>query len=81
MATKRAASRRDKKIDQIGDALGSFEPGEMRSILAKDERIGIRVTPDEKEEIKGVASPLSLTVTEYLVTCHKIVQDMLKGRR
>ena len=50
--------------------------------LTKSEAINLRVTPEEKETIKGAASTLGLTVTDYLVrlgmvTAGKIVSPDL----
>lgn len=53
--------------------------GEIQATLPKSETIHLRVTKVEKSAIRATAEALRLSITEYLLKCHIVVEKKLRG--
>jgi predicted DNA binding CopG/RHH family protein len=67
----------DIRLKRLANLLGDVAPAELNTLLRKDSAIQMRVTEADKDDIKGTAKNLGLTVTEYLLRCHYIVSKRL----
>jgi predicted DNA binding CopG/RHH family protein len=59
-------------------------PWAVRDRLPKDERVNLRVSSEEKEEMAATAESLGLDLTEYLIRLHRLtvaIQDERGNRR
>ena len=86
MADTRRKTKSDKrtrtqvrKLDELAECLRGVPSRRLRDALVKDEMISIRVTAQEKEEMKQMARVLNVTLTEYLCQIHRFVQARLGG--
>ena len=52
----------------------------LESVLAKRQKIQIRVSESDKAEVAATAGWLELTATEYLLRLHYLAVKLLKGR-
>ena len=50
---------------------------QVKAAVLKSETVHLRVTKNEKEEIKRTAGALHLSITEYLLKCHGLIADQL----
>jgi hypothetical protein len=50
---------------------------EIKARVLKTETIQLRLTKIEKDEIRRVASRLSLSITDYILKCHEVVAEKL----
>lgn len=62
---------------EIERALKGVKPDELREEIAKDEKINIRVTNSDKEHMKRVAKYMGVTLTEYLLSLHRLAASRL----
>ena len=53
---------------------------EVKARLLKTETIQLRLTKIEKDEIRRVASRLSLSITDYILKCHEVVSAKLEEK-
>ena len=63
--------RRLTAEERIARALRGLKLDQMKQDTAKSDSILIRITPDEKEQIKAVAEVLEISVAEYLLGLHR----------
>lgn len=76
-------SRRKDSHDRFAGVTESFRqltPERLESILAKRQKMQIRVSESDKADIAATAKWLQLTATEYLVRLHYLTAELLKGR-
>ena len=50
---------------------------QVKSAVLKSETVHLRVTKNEKDEIKKTAGALHLSITEYLLKCHGLIAEQL----
>ena len=53
---------------------------EVKARVLKTETIQLRLTKIEKDEIRRVASRLSLSITDYILKCHEVVAAKLEEK-
>jgi len=79
MKKKRAPS-----IDRFRAVTESFRrltPARLESVLAKRQKMQIRVSDSDKAHIAATAKWLQLTATEYLLRLHYLAAERLRHRR
>lgn len=54
---------------------------EVQDALPKSETIHLRVTKAEKADVRVAASGLHLSITDYLLGCHRVVAAKLRPQR
>ena len=69
--------KRKAMLDRLAELLKGTEPERLRSVLAKDEAITIRLTASDKASMAETASDLGLTVTDYLTRLHLFAVEVL----
>jgi predicted DNA binding CopG/RHH family protein len=52
---------------------------EAKEWLAKSATVNMRVTEAQKAQIKKTAEALHLSITDYLIKCHELVSQKIKG--
>ncbi len=51
---------------------------EVRKALGKTERLNLLVTPQQKDEIRRAAERYGLSMTDYLLRVHALVDERLQ---
>ena len=51
---------------------------EVKARVLKTETIQLRLTKIEKDDLRRVASRLSLSITDYILKCHEVVAAKLE---
>lgn len=69
-----------KKKDLIAEAVEDVSPEALGWTATKSERIEIRTSSQEKEQIQEVAGTLGVSVAEYLLALHRHAYPKLRGR-
>lgn len=64
-------------MDKIRDGFKRLSPEEKEIWFNAKARIDIRVTAKEKEEIQEIAQSLDMSLTEYLLTLHRLAKEIL----
>ena len=72
--------RRLTAEERIARALRGLKLDELKQDTAKTDSILIRITPDEKEQIRTVAEVLEISVAEYFLGLHRAAARRI-GRR
>ena len=57
--------------------LPSVSKKRVQAELVKSETVQIRVSPNDKAAMKKAAGLCRLSVSEYLIRCHKLVSERL----
>ena len=73
----------DRSKDRFKDVTESFRqltPERLESILAKRQKMQIRVSESDKADIAATAKWLQLTATEYLLRLHYLAVELLRSR-
>lgn len=52
---------------------------EILKALGKTERMNLLLTPQQKEEIRAVAEALGLSMTDYLLRLHALIEARFHG--
>jgi hypothetical protein len=66
--------RLEKVVQQISTR-------KIRAALGKTERLNLLVTPQQKREIRGAAERFGLSMTDYLVRLHSLIERHDRGRK
>ncbi len=66
-----------KKKEKLSKLLSRTPRKKLRAALVKEETVQMRVTANDKAEMKKVAQMCRLSVSEYLTRCHQMVYDKL----
>lgn len=77
MATRRGTRPGRKSLES---ALPPVAPAAVRDRLAKTARVVFQVAPAEKREIQETASGFSMTMSEYLVSIHRLFRKLSGGK-
>ncbi len=67
-----------KKKEKLSKLLSRTPEEKIRAALVKEETVQMRVTADDKAEMKQAAQMCRLSVSEYLTRCHQVVYDRLR---
>jgi uncharacterized protein (DUF1778 family) len=51
---------------------------EIRKALGRTERMNILLTPQQKEEIRSLAEALGLSMTDYVLRIHSLIEHRLR---
>ncbi len=57
------------------------KPEEVEEALGKTERMNILLTPRQKAEIRAAADRYGLSMTDYLMRLHELVEAKARERR
>ena len=77
---KRKPDRSKDRFRAVADSFRRLTPAQLESILAKREKMQIRVSESDKADIAASAKWLQLTATEYLLRLHYLAGNLLQGR-
>lgn len=61
-------------------AVRRVTPSSVRSSLAKTARIVFQLTPDEKEQIVETARGFGMTISEYMLSIHRLFRKLSGGK-
>lgn len=79
--TKTATAR---KLDKLAAALDDVGPGRMEAfaetVLHKSDVVRARVSVSEKESITRAADRYGMTVTDYLLSLHRLAEQNADGK-
>ncbi len=70
-----------KKSQRVKKSLPGVSRKRVREELVKSETVQLRVSPRDKAEMKKAANFCRLSVSEYLIRCHRIAWDRLSESR
>lgn len=76
---KRAPVEKDR-FRAVTEGFRRLTPERLESVLAKREKMQIRVSESDKADIAGTAKWLQLTATEYLLRLHYLAAGLLRER-
>lgn len=66
---------------RLEDAVRRIPRVEIRKALGRTERMNLLLTPQQKEEIRTAAERFGLSMTDYLIRIHSLIEARLrKGR-
>ena len=65
-------------LNKVGSRISD---GEVRKALGRTERMNLLVTPGQKEEIRAAAERYGLSMTEYLLRTHSLVEARTRQGR
>ena len=71
---------RKENLDRMATIMKDVPPDRLRSALAKEGTIQIRVSATEKAEMQRVAKTCNLTLTDYLCRLHAVAAQKLAGK-
>jgi hypothetical protein len=77
---KRKPLRTKDRFVEVAEGFGQLTPGRLESALAKRQKMQIRVSETDKEDIAFTAKWLQLTATEYLLRLHYLTAQLLRDR-
>jgi hypothetical protein len=76
-----ANRRKAAKARRVKASLPSPTVEAVNRSLRKTETLNLRLTPTEKEGLRAAASSVGMSISEYMVKCHEVVAEVLKGGR
>jgi len=59
------------KLDRVAEDLRGVSPERVRGLVRANDRIIIRISATEKEEIREAAAMVGTSITDYLLTLHR----------
>jgi len=68
-------------MPHLEKATRQIAPKEIRVALGKTERLNLLVTPQQKEEIRAAAERFGLSMTDYLVRIHSLIESQAREQR
>ncbi|HEX7604827.1 MAG TPA: hypothetical protein VF316_24580 [Polyangiaceae bacterium] len=75
-------SRNDKVLyDRLAKTLRGMGADRLALSLGKSESVKIRVTAKEKATMKAMATRYGLTLTDYLIRLHGLVQEITETKK
>jgi len=77
-AANLSTARKKKKLDALAAGLKATPPERLNELLRSSGRINIRVSGAEKADIQSTAQEYGLTITEYLLSLHRIAKEAAK---
>ncbi len=73
--------RGDKTADRLSKTLRRAEDAEVAGALLKDASINMRVSSQDRRELKAAATFYALSMTEYLLRLHRFADERRKRRK
>lgn len=77
---KKAPKHSKDRFKAVTDSFRRLTPERLESILAKRQKMQMRVSESDKAEIAATAKWLQLTATEYLLRLHYLAVNLLAER-
>ena len=77
---KKVPARSKDRFTAVTESFRRLTPERLESILAKRQKMQIRVSESDKADIAATAKWLQLTATEYLLRLHYLAGGLLKER-
>ncbi len=77
---KKVPARSKDRFTDVTESFRRLTPERLESILAKRQKMQIRVSESDKADIAATAKWLQLTATEYLLRLHYLAGGLLKER-
>ena len=77
---KKTRTRSQNRFAEVAKGFRNLAPERLESILAKRQKLQIRVSESDKADIAATAKWLQLTSTEYLLRLHYLAAELLKDR-
>ena len=77
---KKVPARSKDHFKDVTESFRRLTPERLESVLAKRQKIQIRVSESDKADIAATAKWLQLTATEYLLRLHYLAGDLLRER-
>ena len=74
---KRSAKTQDR-FEAVSESFRRLTPERLESVLAKRQKMQMRVSESDKAAIAATAKWCSLTATEYLLRLHYLAKELLK---
>jgi hypothetical protein len=68
-------------VADLEKAVRRIRRPEVEKALGKTERLNLLVTPQQKKEIRAAAERYGLSMTDYLVRIHALVEDHSRSAR
>ena len=77
---KKKPARSKDRFRAVTESFRQLTPARLESILAKRQKMQIRVSESDKAAIAGTAKWLQLTATDYLLRLHYLAAYLLRER-
>ena len=77
---KKVPARSKDRFKDVTESFRRLTPERLESILAKRQKMQIRVSESDKADIAATAKWLQLTATEYLLRLHYLAGSLLRER-
>ena len=68
-------------MDRLEEGVRKIPREEIRKALGRTERMNLLLTPQQKEEIRAAAERYGLSMTDYLLRIHSLIEDRLRQKR
>lgn len=68
-------------MDRLEEVVRKIPREEIRKALGRTERMNLLLTPQQKEEIRAAAERYGLSMTDYLLRIHSLIEDRLRQKR
>jgi hypothetical protein len=69
------------KMPRLEKLTQQISPKEIGVALGKTERLNLLVTPQQKGEIRAAAERFGLSMTDYLVRIHSLIESQAREQR
>jgi len=73
-------TKKKESTDKLTAAVAGIDTEALRGSLAKDQFVQFRATKEEKKSLSETADSLNLTVSQYLLTIHSLVEKRLNRK-
>lgn len=70
-----------KRVDRLTETLSGAGQDDVAGALMKDTSINMRVSSQDRRELKAAATFYALSMTEYLLRLHRFADERRKGRK
>jgi hypothetical protein len=77
---KKKLNRSKDPFTEVAERLRRLTPERLESVLAKRQKMQIRVSEKDKADIAATAKWLQLTATDYLLRLHYLALEQLRRR-
>jgi|CXWL01.1.fsa_nt_gi hypothetical protein len=77
---KKVPARSKDRFKDVTESFRRLTPERLESILAKRQKMQIRVSESDKADVAATAKWLQLTATEYLLRLHYLAGSLLRER-
>lgn len=70
-----------KRADRLAETLRGAGHDDISVALMKDTSVNMRVSSQDRGELKAAATFYALSMTEYLLRLHRFAEDLRKRRK